>query len=216
MNIPDETPCCIYNGSFNPSIRIYPKDGIWTKRKFHEILKDCHENDQLEKPIESSNSSEGGFSWKGTYESNELWNKSVNNSYKPSPKSDALSIITTDYFKDREIRTYNTSSPDFDQNNIDLLLDEDADKSIQIDGPFYYHNRYIIPHIELKCKGNPPFKFLKILMEIFEKHGHIIFRTEHFKRLDDGTFIKSKGSTIDNCRFYKNIYKNIQQINNKF
>ena len=169
-----ETPCCIYNGIFHPSCKIYPRDGKWTIQNMYDIMKDCELDEDLVgvKPLDIS---EGGFQWIGTQDSIDLWHSTTC----------ARDYPRTDCTMTRQIRTYNVDSHFYDTHHInnwkeELPNHEDLHKPMSIT-PHFFRNTLELPYIELRCKGNPSFKmFIKMIM-LFHKHGHTIMDTTGFK-----------------------------------
>lgn len=168
------TPCCIYNGVFSPRCKIYPKNGEWTITNLYEIMSDCELDNDLKgvKPLQIS---EGGFEWKGTEESIDLWYDTTVSRDYPRSHCDMT----------RQIRTYNVDSHCYSQSHRnnwkdELLQHEDIDKPMSISDHLYC-NTLEMPYIELKCKGNPSFGMFVKLVLLFQKHGHTILRSEGFE-----------------------------------
>lgn len=167
------TPCCIYNGVFNPSCHIYPKHGKWSFKDMYDILLDCEADEDLKgaKPLDIS---EGGFQWNGTNESRDLWHRTT--CERNSPREHCT--------MDRQIRTYNVDCFCLYEYNQVTNWIEELPKHTKFDlsMPIGKHNVYSlqVPYINLMCKGNPSFLMFIKLVKLFVKHGHTIISTKGF------------------------------------
>lgn len=175
------TPCCIYSHELCAGFSVYPSHGIWTLRKYLEILNAC-DADEVLNGVYQAPCSEGGFAWEGTDESVRLYLRNVR-----SPIED---IEICKSVMPPSIRTYGACeffgfrrAPARAWHQLQFT-DEELDEQSDIDES-YRRGKHALPCIRCRSKFNPPLEKVVRLMQLFEAQGHIILQTEGFQTLYD-------------------------------
>ena len=152
-------------GKHDCGFEVFPRQGVWSFQRVHEILSDCQDDPTLVGATINTTGGEGGFSWPGTKDSEALWRINTQATTPPSSSNE---------YGPMQIRTYGVRGVGTAEDDWRSLRQRpDFETPCHIYGHFTRGQTHV-PAFHCRAKHNAPLGHVVALMRLFQARGHTV------------------------------------------